>query len=772
MKRLILGFVLSLAMASTAAAHTVYPRDPEGLNVRSGPGTGYPVVSTLAQGQGAAFLERQGKWYRVRLPDGKEGWTASWVARLRYDPPAAGRVTADVLNVRAGPGVQFPIVGTVTRGQVLEVREIAGDWWQVAPTGGRVGWVSGAYMEEVTPASPEPAPSQPPEPQPEPGAPSPEAPLPPVQSEMPEWLRTGDVTDPPSSVSASEPAAPGSAPGTPAGPDPATYRLPSEREDGRAGPPKQVSLAAAEAPLRTGRSPRYPAVDRVRAGEPLTYVAASEGWVRVLSPRGMEGWVPGPLVNLEDPGQDPLRGPIYRLSENLWSIARPEVREVRPADGLRLRAGPDLSARVLDVLPKGTRALVLARQGEWLQVRLPGGPVGWVAGSYTRPVGTGAGRVTSAVLELVQAGVFRLEVAGDLRGAKVDETDRGLAVAVPDPRSGAAHLPVVTGPVRALEMGPAGVTLEWRSPSFWRVEESSASRLVVEVRPAVTAVERRDGDPESWRVEVRGQVQPDAAYVDGSIVISLPGAVLQAGRLPRGVETRPGPDGLELRIPTDRAFALRPDESGFTVLLYRPGLAGKRIVIDPGHGGDDPGAQNRALGVEEKAVNLAIATYLQAVLSSRGAEVYMTRTQDAAVLPPDLRARVGEGEKERAELDYRTFVANALGADLFLSVHANAGGALQGTETYWSAQNYNAGRSRRLAALVQEELVRELGRPDRGVKEALFYVIRYSHAPSALAEVAFVSDPTEAQLLRDPAFQQRAAAALARAVERFFEGPG
>ena len=119
------------------------------VNVRSGPGPGYAVVGTVPAGHLYAGAFRSGGWWRIDF-NGAAGWT-----NAAYYAPAAGvaavKVTADVLNVRSGPGTANPLLGTVAMGQVyvLAVPTSSGGWYQIF-WGGRTGWVYGGYVLRTT----------------------------------------------------------------------------------------------------------------------------------------------------------------------------------------------------------------------------------------------------------------------------------------------------------------------------------------------------------------------------------------------------------------------------------------------------------------------------------------------------------------------------------------------------------------------------------------------------------------------------------------------
>ena len=182
-------------------------------------------------------------------------------------------------------------------------------------------------------------------------------------------------------------------------------------------------------------------------------------------------------------------------------------------------------------------------------------------------------------------------------------------------------------------------------------------------------------------------------------------------------------------------------------------IAGKRIAIDPGHGGPDSGAVGPT-GLTEKSANLEICRVLKWQLASAGAEVVMTRETDEAVSP---------GASKSGELEARVASSKAANPDLFISVHNNAVGGGNaatacGTETYyWTAMSHLP------ALMVQKGLVGALGTRDRFVGWQRFYVLRETDCPRILAECAFVSNPDEEQKLADPVF-------LARASQGIFEG--
>ena len=228
---------------------------------------------------------------------------------------------------------------------------------------------------------------------------------------------------------------------------------------------------------------------------------------------------------------------------------------------------------------------------------------------------------------------------------------------------------------------------------------------------------------------------------------------------------------------------------GDYTLARQLGLGVSRIVIDAGHGGTDPGA--KANGVEEAELTLDIALRVEKLLKQQpGMQVILTRRTDVFI-----------------PLEERTEIANREGADLFLSIHANAArrATAKGVETYFlnfatnpeaeavaARENATSGKSmgnlpklvqqitlntkvkesREFAQMVQTSMIRGLRAQnktvtDLGVKQAPFVVLIGAEMPSVLAEISFVTNKAEANLLKSEAYKQRIAQSLADAVLKY-----
>lgn len=186
---------------------------------------------------------------------------------------------------------------------------------------------------------------------------------------------------------------------------------------------------------------------------------------------------------------------------------------------------------------------------------------------------------------------------------------------------------------------------------------------------------------------------------------------------------------------------------------------GGTIVIDPGHGGSDPGCVNRALGTREADVTLAICKHLAEILRQQGWNVILTRETDRDV--------TYAGSPDRMELEARSGKANEMGADLFMSVHCNASvntGAYGSSIHWWKPEDYA------FAQALEPVLGPAIGLGQQGLIRNRFVVLRHAQMPSVLVETAFLTNPREGAKLSDPEFQRLIARQLAGGLASYMQG--
>jgi N-acetylmuramoyl-L-alanine amidase len=181
----------------------------------------------------------------------------------------------------------------------------------------------------------------------------------------------------------------------------------------------------------------------------------------------------------------------------------------------------------------------------------------------------------------------------------------------------------------------------------------------------------------------------------------------------------------------------------------RGGLKGKVIVIDPGHGGDDPGAIGTKYKTMEKELNLSTSFYLEDELRSRGARVIMTRTKDS----------------QKPALADRVKTSTSAGADAFVSVHYNfSEKQTSGILTFY----YSETKDRPLARAIESRLADGIGLKSNGISFGNLHVLRENTTVSTLVELGFLSNSKDESIVRGSDYQKKAAKAIARGLEDYF----
>ena len=186
-------------------------------------------------------------------------------------------------------------------------------------------------------------------------------------------------------------------------------------------------------------------------------------------------------------------------------------------------------------------------------------------------------------------------------------------------------------------------------------------------------------------------------------------------------------------------------------------LSGKTIVIDPGHGGKDPGTISDT--THEKDINLAISKALEIELSKVGATVILTREDDYDLSNPNARWR------KKSDFDNRIHLINNSKADLYLSIHLNylSNSAYSGPQVFYNKNNET------LAKIVQETLNANLN-TNRDIKQIPTKTYMYDKLkiPGVLIECGFLSNSNELQQLKTDKYQQKIASIIKNAIINYY----
>jgi N-acetylmuramoyl-L-alanine amidase len=191
--------------------------------------------------------------------------------------------------------------------------------------------------------------------------------------------------------------------------------------------------------------------------------------------------------------------------------------------------------------------------------------------------------------------------------------------------------------------------------------------------------------------------------------------------------------------------------TGYPSPTLSPANGRRVVVIDPGHGGTDPGAVGIG-GLRETDITLPMSLEVMRLLQQQGLQVYLTRSD----------------ESREVDLPPRVALAKQVRADVFVSIHANSINLsrpdINGTETYFAP---GAVAGKELAQTILNSITRSVNIPSRGLHSARFYVIRNTTMPATLVETGFVTGAEDAPKLRDPGFQRQMAAAIAQGIIEF-----
>lgn len=180
------------------------------------------------------------------------------------------------------------------------------------------------------------------------------------------------------------------------------------------------------------------------------------------------------------------------------------------------------------------------------------------------------------------------------------------------------------------------------------------------------------------------------------------------------------------------------------------------VVIDPGHGGRDPGTTSSILKMHESEIVLDISTRLNKLLTEAGFRTYMTRVDN---LTPNTKL----------ELQDRADVANSLNADIFISIHANA---VENAPTANGLENFyhpNDIKGKKLAEVFQSEMIKNLDINNRGAKPNNLSVLRNTTMPAVLTETGFLTNAGDEAKLATSEYRQQVAEAMFKATVRYFE---
>ncbi|MDR3600589.1 MAG: N-acetylmuramoyl-L-alanine amidase [Desulfosporosinus sp.] len=399
------------------------------------------------------------------------------------------------------------------------------------------------------------------------------------------------------------------------------------------------------------------------------------------------------------------------------SASAPKQGKTTASGGLNLRATPSTAGKMLTTIPVGTTINLLDLQNQWYKTTYQTN-TGWVSATYVAPT---TSNDSTANLDLSVNGTVYILGGTGIISSNTQAIIQGQASSN------------YTDNLKAFPALPSEINIPSSPPDTTPVTPPDTTPVTP---PDTTPVTPPDTTPVT---------PPDTTPV----------------------------------TPPDTTPVTPPDTTPSVPTTYDPAsdvlldpfqgmpansLAGKTIMLDPGHGGPDTGAIGPN-NTYEKNNTLAIALALNDILKEAGANVILTRDTDVSPATADY--------SETADLQARVDLANKDNPDIFVCIHNDSftNPDVQGTSTYYSDDNPKENESIQLANSIQGAVIDTVNTKNRGVKDAAFYVLRKTTMPSILLEAAFISSPYEEARLQNPTFQKNLATAIFHGIYNYYQTP-
>jgi len=739
------------------------------VNIRAGGGTQYAVAGTVYKDTKVTILSQSGEWYQIQC-----GKTVGWVNQSLLSVTQSDisiTVSQDLVNLRSGPGTTYNIIGQARKGETLTLWDVSGDWYKAKTASGQEVYIR---SDMIQPSTGNTVPAV--------AVTTPPTVAAPTQAKTPIVMMDGRQMQ---------------------------FEVSPIIENGRTLVPLRAIFEAMGAQVQWNDTTQTVTATRGSITVILTIGSTSptingKVWPLDVSAKIVNGRTLAPLRFIGEAlgGTVTWDDAAYTVKMQSPPADGTVVTAVTISDAVNLRSGPDTTYAIIGSAISGETLPVVAQQNDWYQVSRGGTRV-WVAGWVVNPVTSVQATDPPVVPDPVPEPVKELEgltlssqrTADGLRimmesAVKLDKTiskttNQVSYVFANRQIEGTGSLREYLG---AAVLNASGsnqgdnVVVNIQLPSgvqYTTATENDGRREVLIIPNYIDSVSRQTFGSSGENITVSTVVPLTytstitstklTVVLDNTSLGSAASSYSYSSPLISSmgfkIQTVNGKTQTVLTIITKKAakFAVGPSASGSAVniMFIDQSEIQSRVpivVLDAGHGGRDPGASGDYLS--EKDVNLAVVQKVGQLLTAKGIKVVYTRSDDTYV-----------------SLDDRSNIANIYNASVFVSVHANASTSStpSGTETYCyypleNPQLYLQKEERyNLALRLQQSLVASLGRIDRGVKQGNLSVLRESIMPSALVEMAFISNPTEEALLQQQQFRDLAAKAIADAIAGYMQ---
>ncbi len=672
--------------------------------VRSGPGIDYRIVTMLSSSSKITILKQQDEWFQIQTSE-IEGWVASSLIDISK-PEIKLQVLEMLANLRSGPGINHDKVGEVHKGDLLTLLDVNGDWYRIRSSNGTKAYIKSSLVEQLDEAMPVIA------------------------------TGTGSSLQVKTNLT-SNPAA-----------DKIrvkfnnrllTFEVEPIIVNGRTLVPLRTIFEALGATVDWDGSKQRVSANRASTVVELTIgslhpTVNGQDWPlevpaqivngRTLAPLRFVAEAFGSKVNWDAASQTvSIDSSMLTPTPDTESSSSEET--VEPANLIHLRNTKD---------DTGLRIVLQSNTG--LDPKIEEEP-----GQITLKCKNHQAAEVNLIEEKLGGKTFKIQASNLDKDTQISiNLPAELEYEIMSEDNGCRQVIFIPNCITKVDKVPYG---------------SVGERIIVSSLCPVNHSEKLLGN----KLEIRlNNIQPGPGP-DFSCSSNLIKA-LQINRSPDN------PQDMLISIDTNElgkfSTATTGDNKDLSIFLFNKQAIKNRsniVVLDPGHGGSEPGTHGQYL--TERDPNLEVALKVGAILKSKGFQVEYTRCDDSNM-----------------ELELRAGLANDLNAAVFVSIHHNGATppSACGTETYFYAPLekpelfIQRDERSRLASFIQNELVGLLGRNDRGVKNnRAFTVLLNTKMPSVLTEIAFLTNPDEEQLVQQNEFKDLAAQALANGIISYLE---
>ncbi|WP_243386211.1 SH3 domain-containing protein [Bacillus kexueae] len=544
---------------------------------------------------------------------------------------------------------------------------------------------------------------------------------------------------------------------------------------------KTATVLGSSVNVRQGPGLSYPVISSAKYGETYTIVGSDGDWVKIQLKNGSTGWIAGWLVS----------------QKTVASTQKSTGDVTSNATGLRIRSGPGTSFQIIGYFQKGEKAEALGEQSGWVNISYKG-QKGWVSKKYISYVNSSSsstspnqstshstpntGTVLASALNVRSQPNTSTSIVGKLyRGEKVSiigqqgkwyqikyqnktawvhgdfiQTSSNSSTSNGNSTTSSTKTGTVTA--SSLNVRSEG---SLNGKVVGAVKKGTKLTILQEVNDwyEIKLDGNKTGWVASWYVSTDGtETSSDSKETTQTVTLLYNGTNLRSGPSTSHTVIARGNQGEQFQVLSKEGdwykIKLTNGKEAFVAgWIVTTGniqqdlnnqksssISGKKIILDPGHGGYDSGAVG-SRGTLEKHVTLQTAKLVYNKLKAQGADVKLTRSDDTYI-----------------SLNSRVYTSNKQKTDAFISIHYDS--SIYSTASGITSFYYSSTKDKPLAEVIQKQLIKNTNLRDRGVKFGNFHVIRENYYPAVLLELGFLSNPTEEWTINTSVFQEQVSQAI------------